>query len=143
MNCEFDNLFFDALVRGYVKENPRFLRRDWLAQALGEKLGKAGRFVLLIAEPGAGKSVFMAQLAHDHPEWLRYFIRRDQASVLSDVSDKSLLLRIGYQLAVRRAELLSQEQLRLSVMQRISSVVAEAEAVGAEVKRLTGFVAAR
>jgi hypothetical protein len=65
------------------------LQRDWLAQALDAKLHEPGkRFVLLTAEPGAGKSAFMAQLAHDHPDWLRYFIRRDQRSVLADVSDK-------------------------------------------------------
>ena len=54
-----DDLFFDALVRGYVEENPRFVRREWFATRLDEKLREAGsRFVLLTAEPGAGKSVF-------------------------------------------------------------------------------------
>jgi hypothetical protein len=135
---ESDDLFFDALVGGYMKNNPRFLRRDWLAEKLDEKLREPGkRFVLLTADPGAGKRAFMAQLAQDHPEWLRYFIRRDQRSVLSDVSDKSLLVRIGYQLAAVRPELFSQEQLRVSVMQRIGQVVEQGEAIGAEVKRLT------
>jgi hypothetical protein len=99
MKPEADDLFFAGLVRGYVEQNRRFVRRDWLAAQLDEKLREPGkRFVLLTAEPGAGKSVFMAQLAHDHPDWLRYFIRATSA-LLSDVSDKSLLLRIGYQLA--------------------------------------------
>lgn len=133
-----DDLFFDTLVQGYVDKNPRFVRRDWLAQQLDEKLREPGkRFVLLTAEPGAGKSVFMAQLAHDHPDWLRYFIRRDQQKVLADVSDKSLLLRIGYQLAARRPELFSQEQLRVSVTQQIGQVANGAEVIGAEIRRLT------
>jgi hypothetical protein len=135
-----DDLFFNSTVSSYVDvaHNARFLRRDWLAEALDEKLREPGRrFVLLTAEPGAGKSVFMAQLAHDHPEWLRYFIRRDQREVLADVSDKSFLLRVGYQLAARRPELFSQEALRLSVVQRIGEVGEQAEVVGAEVKRLT------
>jgi archaellum biogenesis ATPase FlaH len=133
-----NDLFFSALVRGDVEDNPRFLRREWLAKELDRKLREAGcRFALLTAEPGAGKSVFMAQLAHDHPEWLRYFIRRDQRSVLADVLDKSLLLRIGYQLAALRPELFSQAQLRVSISQRIGQVAEQGEAVGAEVKRLT------
>lgn len=133
-----EDLFFDTLVHGYVDKNPRFLRRDWLAKQLDEKLREPGKqFVLLTAEPGAGKSAFMAQLAHDHPDWLRYFIRRDQREVLADVSDKSALLRIGYQLAARRPELFSQEQLRVSVTQRLGQVAGGGEAVGAEVTRLT------
>jgi hypothetical protein len=30
---ESQDLFFDGLVRGYVEENLRFLRREWLAGA--------------------------------------------------------------------------------------------------------------
>lgn len=134
---ESDDLFFDLLVRGYVEDNRRFVRRDWLAQRLDTKLAEpAKRFVLLTAEPGAGKSVFMAQLAHDHPEWLRYFIRRDQREVLADVSGKSLLLRIGYQLAVRHPELFGLEAIRLSVGQKIGEVGEQGVVVGAEVDRL-------
>jgi len=112
------DLFFEPLVRGYVVDNPRFVRRDWLAKELDEKLAESGkRFVLLTAEPGAGKSTFMAQLAHDRADWLRYFIRSDQRSPLVDVSDKSLLLRIGYQLAARHPELFVLDAIRLSVKQ--------------------------
>ncbi len=138
MRISTEDLFFTSLVHRYVEENPRFLRRDWLAKQLDEKLQESGkRFVLLTAEPGAGKSAFMAQLAHDHSDWLRYFIRRDQREVLEGVSDKSLLLRIGYQLAARHPELFSQEQLRVSVTQRIGQVADGGEAVGAVVERLT------
>jgi hypothetical protein len=64
-----DDLLFKALIEGYVT-SPRFIRRDWLAQEVEKKLHEPGcRFVLLTAEPGAGKSAFMAQLAHDHPKW--------------------------------------------------------------------------
>ncbi|MCU0559564.1 MAG: ATP-binding protein [Desulfobacterales bacterium] len=135
---ESEDLFFDSLVCGHVK-NPRFVRRDWLAKALDAKLDEPGkRFVLLTAEPGAGKSAFLAQLAHQHPEWLRYFIRRDQRAVLADVSDKSLLLRIGYQLAARRPELFGDDQGRLSVAveQHFDTVAEHGEAVGVAVKRL-------
>ena len=96
---EPDDLFFGSLIRRYVDENPRFLSRDWLMELVEARLAEPGmRFVLVTAEPGAGKSTFMAQLANAHPQWLRYFIRRDQRTVLEDVSSKSLLLRLGYQL---------------------------------------------
>lgn len=133
----YDNLFFDTLVQGYVKKNPRFLRREWLAKQLDEKLREQGKqFVLLTAEPGAGKSVFMAQLAHDHPDWLRYFIRRDQREVLSDVSARSLLLSIGYQIAAQRPDLFTKRQLTLSVKMRLREVDKGGEAVGVEIDKL-------
>jgi len=75
---EPDDLFFGSLIRGYVDENPRFLSRDWLMQVLEARLAEPGkRFVLITAEPSAGKSTFMAQVADAYPRWLRYFIRRD------------------------------------------------------------------
>jgi hypothetical protein len=132
------DLFFEPLVRGYVADNPRFVRRDWLAGRLDGALRTPDkRFVLLTAEPGAGKSTFMAQLAHDRADWLRYFIRRDQRAPLADVSDKSLLLRIGYQLAARHPELFTLDAIRVSVVQTIGAVDEQGEAVGAEIERLT------
>jgi hypothetical protein len=131
-----NTLFFESFVRSHVR-NRRFMRRDWLAKKLQARLEQKGnRFVLITAEPGAGKSTFLAQLSHDHPEWLRYFIRRDQRSLLADVSDKSLLLRIGYQLAACHPELFTPEALRVSVSQTIGEVADQGEVVGAEVKRL-------
>lgn len=138
MTSESSSLFFESLVRGYVVDNARFMRRDWLARELDAKLAVDGkRFILLTGAPGAGKSGFMAQLAHDHPDWLRYFIRRDQRAVLADVSDKSLLLRIGYQLVARYPELFAPEQLQISIVQSLGTLAVEGEAIGAEVKRLT------
>ncbi len=133
-----EDLFFNEVVRGYVEGNRRFIRRPWLADFLEEKLRQANRpFILMTAEPGAGKSAFVAQLADDHPNWLRYFIRRDQRSVLADVSTKSFLLRIGYQLAARQPTLFSLGQLSVSIQQRIGEVADRGEVIGAEIARLT------
>ncbi len=94
-------LFYDSLIRSYV-EASRFLRRDWLAEQVETAMaGLDCRFVLLTAEPGAGKTAFMAQLAHDHPAWPRYFVRRDQTTPLGDPGAHSFLLQIGLQLAAR------------------------------------------
>lgn len=132
-----DNLFFRAIVDGYVTNNPCFLRRDWLAEEVAARMAEPDcRFVFLTAEPGVGKSTFMAQLAADHPSWLRYFIRRDQRTPLGDVGAKSFLLRIGYQLAALHPDLFTQEGIQLSVEQRIGEVEAKGEVVGAEVKRI-------
>ncbi|MCJ7703530.1 MAG: hypothetical protein MUO62_18260 [Anaerolineales bacterium] len=76
---KYEDLFFKFTVESYVKDNKRFLRRDWLADEVAKRMKKPGcRFVLLTAEPGAGKSTFLAQLADDHQDWLRHFIHRDQ-----------------------------------------------------------------
>lgn len=43
----------------------------------------ACRFLLLTADPGAGKTALRAWLAHQNPAWLRYFIRRDSRTPLN------------------------------------------------------------
>ena len=131
-----DDLFFQTLVDSYVT-NPRFLRRAWLADSVDERLADLdSRFVLLIAEPGAGKSTFMAQLAAGHDSWPRYFIRRDQRTPLGDVSAHSFLLRIGYQLSVAYPDLFQQDLVKIGVEQRIGSVEDGGVLLGAEIKRV-------
>src|SRR5687768_17287198 len=84
-------LFFEDVLALYLK-NPRFVPRPWLASEVVSHLADASTpLVLLTAEPGFGKTAFMAQLAEDHPKWLRYFLRRDQREVLADVGARSFL----------------------------------------------------
>jgi hypothetical protein len=131
-----DNLFFKTIIDGYIS-NPRFIHREWLASDVQQAMQqKDNRFVLLTAEPGAGKSTFMAQLAHDHPDWLVYFIRRDQRTPLGDVGAKSFLLRIGFQLAARFPDLFTPDQAKISITQRVGTSKEASEVVGAEIKRL-------
>ena len=106
------DLFNLDLIRSYVDKelNPRFVERDWLKRQVEGKLAdSACRFVLLTAEPGAGKSTFMAWLANQHPDWCRYFIRRGQRTPLGDVSSYSFLLQMGFQLAETYPDLFKQE----------------------------------
>jgi hypothetical protein len=78
-----DDLFYESLIRSYV-DAPGFVERFWLAQRVEELLADPGcRFLLLSAEPGAGKTTFMAWLADRNPDWPRYFIRRDSKTPLS------------------------------------------------------------
>jgi hypothetical protein len=132
----YDDLFFRIIVDSYVA-NSRFVRRDWLAEEIEAQLQHPQcRFVLLTAEPGAGKSAFLCQLAKDNPTWPVYFFRRDQCSPFSDVGAHSVLLRIGYQLAVHHPELFEPDRIRISVEQRVGTVEKSGELVGAEVNRV-------
>jgi hypothetical protein len=136
LSRQSEALFFRPIVEGYVN-NPRFLRRDWLAAEVNERLQKPDcRFVLLTAEPGAGKSTFLAQLAYDHPQRPVYFIRRDQRTPLTDGGSQSFLLRLGYQLAAAHPELFTPEQVQISVQQRVGQLDESGEVVGAEVDRI-------
>jgi tetratricopeptide (TPR) repeat protein len=131
-----DDLFFSDIVASY-RDVPRFLRREWLDEELTRHLADpATRFILLTAEPGAGKSAFVAQLADDHHDWPRFFIRRDQVSPVAESDARSFLLRIGFQLAATYPELFELEQVRIEVAQRIGTADPEADIVGAEISRI-------
>jgi hypothetical protein len=84
-----EDSFFLSTIHRYVTL-PRFIRRQWLDAEVAVWMPDPGRrFVLLTADPGAGKSGFLAQLAHDHPDWLRYVICRDQRQPLAVVADQT------------------------------------------------------
>jgi WD40 repeat protein len=138
-SSKYDDLFFATVVDSYVskKSNPRFLRRDWLADAVAERLKVATcRFLLLTAEPSAGKSTFMAQLAHDHPDWPRYFIRRDQRQPLANAGARSFLMRVGFQLAETYPNLLARDDIVLDVDQEVGAVDTTGEVLGIDIKKL-------
>ena len=133
-----DDLFNLDLIHSYVDKelNPRFVERHWLKQQVENKLANLDcRFVLLTAEPGAGKSAFMAWLAHQHPDWCRYFIRRDQRTPLGDVGSYSFLLQVGFQLAATYPQSFNQEQIKIVVEQRIGTAT-NSEIVGAEIGKI-------
>ena len=131
-----DELFFRSIVRSYI-EAPRFLQRDWLVHDLEACFAQPGcRFVVLTREPGAGKSGFVAQLASDHPDWLVYFIRRDQRTSLGEIGGRSFLLRIGVQLSACRPELFALDQVRIDVEQQIGTVQNSGEVVAARIDKI-------
>ncbi len=134
-----NDLFYDELIRSYISyiQNPRFIARPWLAKRVDEVLADPTcRFLLLTAAPGGGKTSFMAWLAHQHPDWPRYFIRRDQSTPLDDPGTHSFLLRIGFQLAVSHPALFNREEVRVVVKQRMRAVDSEGEAVGADIEEI-------
>src|SRR5215471_16053771 len=110
-----EDLFYEELIRSYV-ETPRFVARPWLAKQIEEALiDSSCRFFMLKASPGAGKTAFVAWLAHQHSSWPRYFIRRDQRTPLGDVGAYSLLLQIGFQLAALQPALFERKQLQVVI----------------------------
>lgn len=134
--AEPETLFYDRLIDAYV-DRPDYLRRDWLAAAVDAELDRPDcRFVLIVAEPGAGKTAALAGLARDRPEWLRYFIRQDSTTPLSGGDSGSFLLRLGHQLAARRPAIFAPDRLEIVIRQRVGAADADANVVGARIEQL-------
>jgi len=135
-NSEHEDLFFNSLIEDYLA-NPRFLRRDWLATEVLKCLDDMSKpFALLTAEPGFGKTAFMAQLAQDHPGWLRYFIRRDQRETLSGGGARSFLMRLGFQLAEQYPNLFIADDIVLDVEQDVAMVDKSGFLLGVDINKL-------
>jgi WD40 repeat protein len=129
-------LFFESVIRSYV-DGPRFVQRRWLVERFETALADPTcRFLLLTAEPGAGKTAFMAWLARQHPDWPRYFIRRDSQTALSSGDARSFLFTIGHQLAAQRPSLFRPDKLEVVVSQRIGQLQAGGRAVAITVDDL-------
>lgn len=132
------DLFYASLIGSYV-DDPQYVERGWLTERIETALADPGcRFLLLTAEPGAGKSACLAGLAHQHPDWPRTFIRRDQVSPLGSPGARAFLLRIGLQLAAVAPWAFASGPLEITIRQRVGTLTEDASAVGAEVKRLIG-----
>jgi hypothetical protein len=130
------NLFQDSVIGAYV-DAPRFLERPWLESRVESALAQPGcRFLLITAEPGAGKSAFIAEMARRHPQWPRYFIRRDQLTPFGNVGVRDFLLTIGLQLAAGYPVAFQRQHLHAVIEQRVGNLEAGAEAVGAQVDRM-------
>jgi tetratricopeptide (TPR) repeat protein len=130
------DLFCESLIASYVDDS-RFVERPWLRERIESALaGDDCRFLLLRAEPGLGKTALVAWLARRHPDWPRYFIRRDQVSPLGPPGGRSLFLQVGLQLAARYPQLFSAPQIEITIRQRLGTLGHDATVVGAEVERL-------
>jgi hypothetical protein len=96
MDASPSNLFYESIIHSYTKKNLRFLHRKRLADEIQEAIQQdLCQFVLITETPLTGKSTIMAQLALDNPDWLRYFIRRDQRSPRV-IQDTLFLLQAGF-----------------------------------------------
>jgi len=125
---------FSDLITRYTVD---FIGREWLEKQLEALLEKSDiRFVVLIGEPGIGKTAFMANLAAKHPGWPRYFLRRDSRELLRSGDAKTFLLTIGGQLASLYPQLFRPENLNVTVRQRIESLEQGGSAIGIRIDEL-------
>jgi hypothetical protein len=125
---------FSELIDSYTGD---FVGREWLVKQVDTLLADPDcRFVILIGSAGVGKSAFMAHLAATHPQWPRYFIRRDSRELLRPSDGKTFLLTVGGQLATLQPELFRSEKLEIIVRQRIGDVETGGEATGVRIKEL-------
>ncbi len=131
-----DQLFYEDLIADYVQAEG-YVRREWLEKAVLDRLAHPEcRYILLVAEPGAGKTGVMAGLADRHPQWLRYFIRRDSTTPLSEGDAVSALIRIGHQFAARQPALFDPQRLEVVVNQRVAQADPESSVVGVRIEDL-------
>ncbi len=130
------DLFFEKVVSSFVDE-PDFVNRQWLNDQIAAALEKPDcRYLLLTGEPGAGKTGIAASLAREHPDWLRYFIRRDSWTPLSGRDIRSFLFSLGHQLAARRPSLFQPANLEIVVNQRIDMLSSSGQVVGIHIDDL-------
>jgi hypothetical protein len=125
---------FSDLIAGYTKD---FVGREWLLEQVFDLLDDPDcRFVVLTGGMGVGKTAFMAHLAATHPQWPRYFLRRDSVNFLRPGDAKTFLLTVGGQLATLYPDLFKPDRLEAVVRQRIGDPEANGEVVAARVKEL-------
>ncbi|KPQ42318.1 MAG: hypothetical protein MPEBLZ_03142 [Candidatus Methanoperedens nitroreducens] len=130
------DLFYEALIKSYVVSHS-FVERPWLAKRIETALSDPNcRFLLLTAEPGAGKTAFMAWLANQHLDWPRYFIRRDSQTPLGSGDAHSFLFAIGHQLAALYPEIFNPDKLEIVIEQRIDTLEAGGRVVGMTIEEL-------
>ena len=134
----FEDFLFSSLIKKYT-ESPRFIERQWLADKIGQAMaGNSRRLILITGEPGTGKSAFLAYLLDKHPQWLRYFIRRDQQTLLFSGSPtlRSFLLQIGFQFAGFYPDIFSEQMIDLSLQQAVDTIENTGRSTGARIERL-------
>ncbi|TKK70362.1 hypothetical protein FC093_06340 [Ilyomonas limi] len=129
-------IFFEAFIDAYVKD-ANFVQRPWIENQIETLLNdNACKFVLLTAEPGAGKTAISCALSSGHNNWLRYFIRRDSISALTPGDAQSFFFTIGHQLASRHPDIFDPGQLQIVVTQRVNTLAAGGSVTGITIEDL-------
>lgn len=120
---------FDDLV--LARTGSDFVERRWLYDEVTRALSADnGRYVLVLGDPGGGKTSLFAGLARENADWLRYFVAQDSRDI------QSFLLSIGHQLAGQRPEIFQPARLHVEVHQDIEAVEAGGRVVGIRIEDL-------
>ncbi|MEU4448609.1 hypothetical protein AB0K14_33775 [Actinosynnema sp. NPDC050801] len=128
----FEHVVEEHLARGFVE-------RAWLLDRIERHFRDPGcRFVLLLGGPGTGKSTVLAWLARRFGVSPRYFLGKlgGGSSVGGDA--KSLLIRLGNQLAALRPGVMGAD-LDVRVEQTVGEVRGRAVGVRVDVLRVSPF----
>jgi hypothetical protein len=130
------DLFAEQLISSYA-DDPCFTERPWLTDEIEHGLATAeGAVVLLLAEPGSGKTAVMSQLARAHPGWLRFFLRGDSKRPYGSADARTFFLTLGHQLATLEPGLYGSRQLEVAVDQIVERVEPGGRVVGISVDDL-------
>jgi hypothetical protein len=107
-----------------AKLGPDFVERRWLHDEVEQALrNDTHRYVLVLGEPGAGKTSLLAGMAREHTDWLHYFVEKASRDI------QSFLESIGHQLARRRPEIFQPDRLMV-VRQEVDTVDVGGQMVG-------------
>lgn len=107
-----------GVVKEYVDQRP-FVTRQWLADEVARLLDDEDcRHVLITAEPGMGKSSFLAWLSTRHDIAPRYFIRLDSLTPFASGDHAHLLMSVGMQLATICPDAFDHQPLRIDIEQQ-------------------------
>ena len=131
-------LFYESLISAYLDaaDSP-FIERRWLVHCIERHLENPNcRYVLVCGPSGVGKSALMASLARQHPNWPRYFIRRDSRLPLHSGDVTSFLFAVGHQLAALYPAVFRPNNLEIIVKQRIGRISTEGNTIGARIEEL-------
>lgn len=130
-----DHLWSRPLIQRYLAEP--FVPREWLAGLVDLLIyDQDCRHILLTADPGMGKSAFVAWLTTRHTTAPRYFIRLDSLAPFASGDAVDLLLAIGHQLAQQRPDLFSQQMVSIKVRQDIGHIDSGGSVEGVHAQRL-------
>lgn len=130
------DLFAEQLIASYA-DDPCFIERQWLTDEIEDGLATTdGAVVLLLAEPGSGKTAVMSQLARAHPGWLRFFLRGDSKRPYGSADARTFFLTLGHQLATIEPDLYGSHQLEVAVDQIVERVEPGGRVVGISVDDL-------
>jgi WD40 repeat protein len=121
----------------YPRYAPReFVGRQWLVKKVEQfRDSEAGRHLIIVGEPGSGKSTFMAYLAEcwNCP---RHFIRADNIGGVTGVDPRAFLLSMGAQLYQKYGREIFEQGNSTKTRVKVGLAKDQAEVVGRLVEEL-------
>jgi DNA polymerase III delta prime subunit len=119
----------DSITRFYNPDDKFFVERVWLVKKIEQfKQNPKGRHLIIVGEPGSGKSTFMAYLAQ-YWNCPRHFIRVENKSDASDVDTRSFLVSLGAQLYQKYGQDIFDQNISDTTV-RVNNITENTEIVG-------------